>query len=247
MASLRQALSLLGLGDKAKTVALVRDMAAWFLALPVGRAADITVGREAQNCPVLRWLKGVVLLAASSRPSSSKSSPGAWQREGAGGGDGKDFLGGGKAVAHGARESRGRCRAKNDVFGEPTGEDERYAVGEDSSSDSGSEVSDGVVDEESEDQEENDDGDGGRLQADPQELLRPMYEACVESESLENAAMLSVVAAEAIWACREKLEESSLGQIAIGGGEAWAVLARRLRLCLFVDHRLRGGGLAGRR
>lgn len=80
--------------------------------------------------------------------------------------------------------------------------------------------------------------------AETEAVLRPMYEACAASQMLENAVMLSVVTAEALSACRERLQESSLGRVVIGGGEAWVDLARRLRMCLFFDHRLHSGVLA---
>lgn len=76
------------------------------------------------------------------------------------------------------------------------------------------------------------------FQAEAEALLQPIYDACAASQQLENAVMLAVVTAEALAASRERLEESSLGRVAIGGGEAWDALARRLRVCLFVDHRL---------
>lgn len=234
MASLTQALSLLGLRGKGQAAALVRDMAAWFLALPVGRAADITVGREAQNCPVLRWLKGVILLVASA-PSYTDSKPDTWKQERA-----TSALG--KVLTDDKAAAAAKGRRAIDLFGEPVeGEDVNSSFGEfDASADS--DVDDGVSVEETEGDEETDgdniDGDVESFQADTEELLKPMYEACAASERLENASMLSVVVAEALTACREKLEESSLGQVAIGGGDTWLALARRLRLCLFLDHRV---------
>lgn len=91
------------------------------------------------------------------------------------------------------------------------------------------------------DNNEDDDDDDSNLHAETEAMLRPMYEACAASQRLENAAMLSVVTAEALSACRERLEESSLGRVAIGGDELWVVLSRRLRICLFFDHRLHSG------
>lgn len=86
MASLTQALNMLAMGGRSQAVALVRDMSAWFLALPVGRAADITVGREAQNCPVLRWLKAIIVATMArsdekSNLSASGSSAENWERD----------------------------------------------------------------------------------------------------------------------------------------------------------------------
>ncbi len=270
LASLTQALSMLGLGGgggggQTAAAVLVGDMAAWFLALPVGRAADATVGREAQNCPVLRWLKGVILAWAS--PSSRRPAPGGWGGRGGGGGGGRgggegSFLDG-KAVP----ASVGTGRRIDDLFGDPVGRggagvaaaDAAGGKGDIFGADPPSSTGDGDkeqrkgeeeededvsdADFEGEEEELVDDDDGGRenLEAGAAEILRPMFEACAASQRLENASMLSVVTAEALAACREKLEESSLGQIAIGGGEAWACLARRLRLCLFVDHRLHWG------
>ena len=241
MASLTRALSILGLGGKEQAGVLVRDMAAWFLALPVGRAADITVGREAQNCPVLRWLKGIIILVSSS--SSSSSAPlAAWDSTSTGPQRGKEL------------ENEKSTLAKNgrtfDLFGDPLDED-AGSDGEGSTSDGSGGGSTGVAenasvrpnaagsDERRDEQEAGSDGEN--FEADAEEVLRPMYEACAASERLENASMLSVVVAEALTACREKLEESSLGEVALGGEEAWATLARRLRLCLFVDHRLHWG------
>lgn len=89
--------------------------------------------------------------------------------------------------------------------------------------------------------DDDDDADNNNFHAETEAMLRPMYEACAASQKLENAAMLSVVTAEALSACRERLEESSLGRVAIGGGELWVVLSRRLRMCLFFDHRLHSG------
>lgn len=242
MASLTQALSILGLGGKEQAGILVRDMAAWFLALPVGRAADITVGREAQNCPVLRWLKGIILLVSSS--SSSSSAPvGGWDSTSAGSERAKEVENENSALGNNVRTF--------DLFGDPIDED-AGSDGEGSTSDGSGDGSAGVAgnvsarasaagsdDGQRYEQEAGSDRDS--LQADAEEVLRPMYEACAASERLENAAMLSVVVAEALAACREKLEESSLGEVALGGEEAWATLARRLRLCLFVDHRLHWG------
>lgn len=251
MASLTQALSLLGLGGKGQAIVLIRDMAEWFLALPVVCAADITVGREAQNCPVLRWLKGVILLVASSSVSSSEdSAPYArsW-RGGTDDGAGDGALGDGKSAVQSQGVRDGKDHRMKDLFGEPVEGDDVGAVGEDddggdseeSSSVAGSEGGRG------EEGEGDGGGDGDDVCADPEEILRPMYEACVASQRLENASMLSVVAAEALAACKERLEESSLGQVAIGGGDAWVALARKIRVCLFVDHRLHWGVQAERR
>ncbi|CAB1100113.1 unnamed protein product [Ectocarpus sp. CCAP 1310/34] len=247
LASLTQALSLLGLGGgNGQAAVLVRDLAAWFLELPVGRAADTTVGREAQNCPVLRWLKGVILAWASS--STKRSTAGG----GEDGDDGGSFLDR-ETTAPPDAESR-----MKDLFGDPVvrggcvigagGKDD--ADGGEAASSAGvssaqdaEEGSDGIVgDDDDEDREAEEAGE-----KDAEEVLRPMFEACAASQRLENASMLSVVTAEALAACREKLEESSLGQVAIGGGEAWVTLARRLRICLFLDHRLHWGVLAEQR
>lgn len=276
LASLTQALSLLGLGGgDGQAAVLVRDMAAWFLALPVGRAADTTVGREAQNCPVLRWLKGVILAWASPPPPSKRS---AWDRGGgeAGQGEGleKSFLD--QKVAPSSAAVAGRMgRRMADLFDDPVEGGDSGAAGAAAvkgggmfgdESPTGTEGSDAgrqekdreeeeeeeEVEEEEEEEEADDneldvgsyDGDhpgSENLEARVEEILRPMFEACAASRRLENASMLSVVTAEALAACHEKLEESSLGQVAIGGGEAWVTLARRLRLCLFVDHRLHWG------
>ncbi|CAN0448449.1 unnamed protein product, partial [Ectocarpus sp. 8 AP-2014] len=247
LASLTQALSLLGLGGgNGQAAVLVRDLAAWFLELPVGRAADTTVGREAQNCPVLRWLKGVILAWASSSTKRSTAD------DGEDGDDGVSFLDR-EMAAPPDTESR-----MKDLFGDPVvrgrgvigagGKDD--ADGGEAASSAGvssaqdeQEGSDGTVgDDDDEDREAEEGGE-----KDAEEILRPMFEACAASQRLENASMLSVVTAEALAACREKLEESSLGQVAIGGGEAWVTLARRLRLCLFLDHRLHWGVLAEQR
>lgn len=250
LASLTQALSLLGLGGgDGQAAVLVLDMAAWFLALPVGRAADTTVGREAQNCPVLRWLKGVILAWASPslKRSTSKSE---WDRSEA------IQDGGGKSFLDGKAAPTGMDRRMNDLFGDPVGRGaSRGTAGkggifgdDDPSSTEGSDKEEQQEDDEEEEEVVGGDyGDGENLQAGVEEILRPMFEACAVSPRLENASMLSVVTAEALAACREKLEESSLGQVAIGGGEAWVTLARRLRLCLFVDHRLHLGRLADQR
>lgn len=237
MASLTRALSILGLGGKEQAGVLVRDMAAWFLALPVGRAADITVAREAQNCPVLRWLKGIILLVSS---PSSPAPLAAWDSTSTGPGRGKEF--------ESEKAALGKKGRTFNLFGDPLDED-AGSDGEGSTSDGSDNGSTGVAhsasasatgsDEQRDEQEAGSDREN--LQAHAEEVLRPMYEACAASERLENASMLSVVAAEALAACREKLEESSLGQVALGGEEAWATLARRLRLCLFVDHRLHWG------
>ncbi|CAM9437484.1 unnamed protein product [Ectocarpus sp. 4 AP-2014] len=246
LASLTQALSLLGLGGgNGQAAVLVGDLAAWFLELPVGRAADTTVGREAQNCPVLRWLKGVILAWASS--STKRSTAG----DGEDGDDGGSFL---------DRETTAPLDAESrmkDLFGDPVvrgggvigagGKDD--ADGGKAASSAG--VSSAQDEEEGSDGTVGDDADEDREaeeagEKDGEEILRPMFEACAASQRLENASMLSVVTAEALAACREKLEESSLGQVAIGGGEAWVTLARRLRLCLFLDHRLHWGVLEQR-
>lgn len=246
LASLTQALSLLGLGGgNGQAAVLVRDLAAWFLELPVGRAADTTVGREAQNCPVLRWLKGVILAWASLSTERSTADGGE------DGDDGVSFLDRETATPPDT-ESR-----MKDLFGDPVvrgrgvvgagGKDD--ADGGEAASSAGvssaqgeQEGSDGTVGDDDEDREAEEGGE-----KDAEEILRPMFEACAASQRLENASMLSVVTAEALAACREKLEESSLGQVAIGGGEAWVTLARRLRLCLFLDHRLHWGVLAEQR
>ena len=284
LASLTQALSLLGLGGgDGQAAVLIRDMAAWFLALPVGRAADTTVGREAQNCPVLRWLKGVILAWASPPPPPPPlpSKRSARDHGGATTNGEKSFLDEKAAPAAAARTGRRRVA---DLFEDPddgganatasaaaTSSAEKGGIFGDDEAPLDAEVSDTEReqgdDEASEEEEEaNEDGDvvcdqgpgsssnsssssssSKDLQARAEEILRPMFEACAASQCLENAAMLSVVAAEALAACREKLEESSLGQVAIGGGEAWVTLARRLRLCLFVDHRLHWGVRAEKR
>lgn len=281
LASLTQALALLGLGSgDGQATVLVQDMAAWFLALPVGRAADTTVGREAQNCPVLRWLKGVILAWASPslKRSTAKSE---WDRGEVGsadddGGNKKSFLGGKAAAVAPVRKDR----RMNDLFGDPvdggaSGSGTAAGKGgmfDDDDGDDGEPSSDEGSDKEDrqEQQEEGEGGeegkeegggeegeeeevidggedDRGNLKAGAAEILRPMYEACAASSRLENASMLSVVTAEALAACREKLQESSLGQVAIGGGEAWVTLARRLRVCLFVDHRLHLGATTEQR
>lgn len=273
LASLTQALSLLGLGGgDGQAAVLIRDMAAWFLALPVGRAADTTVGREAQNCPVLRWLKGVVLAWASPPPPSSLKRS-VWDHHGGGGAIGrsegeKSFLDEraapvtpASAAAAGGAGAGGMTGGRiAGLFEDPVGGGGASAsatatatakdggiFGDDESFSPSAEVSDAErqqEEEEEEEEEEADDEDPGsskNLEARAEEILRPMFEACAASQRLENASMLSVVTAEALAACREKLEESSLGQVAIGGGEAWVTLARRLRLCLFVDHRLHWG------
>ncbi|CAM9228135.1 unnamed protein product, partial [Hapterophycus canaliculatus] len=264
LASLTQALSLLGLGGGNGTAAvLVRDLAAWFLELPVGRAADTTVGREAQNCPVLRWLKGVILAWASSSlppPSSSSSSkrsafPG--QDRGGDAGPAAGEAGGGGAAPH-----SGAGRRMADLFGDPvkgsggSSASRRGVFADDNDDDHGDygddrddDASSSTGDSEDDHQEDGREVTGGRgkgdgekqMRADAEEILRPMFEACVASQRLENASMLSVVTAEALAACREKLEESSLGQVAIGGGEEWVTLARRVRVCLFMDHRIHSG------
>lgn len=260
LASLSQALSLIGLGSgDGQAIVLVRDMAAWFLALPVGRAAGTTVGREAQNCPVLRWLKGVILAWAS--PSLKRSTPKSeWGRSETvqdDGGKQKSLLAGNAAPA-----TTGRPR--NDLFGDPVdgaaskgiaagqggmfGDDDKRSSAEESGAEEErrEEEEEGLTDGGDGDNDDDDDDDVN-LKAGAEEILRPMYEACAASARLENASMLSVVTAEALTACRQKLEESSLGQIAIGGGEAWVTLARRLRVCLFVDHRLHLGAAAEQR
>lgn len=255
MASLTQALAVLGMGGRRQAHALVRDLTRWFLELPAGRAADITVGREAQNCPVLRWLKGLILLVASSSPDKSRSGIGA---EGGRGefGDDKAASGSAKVVRRVGEGASGRDDLFGDVGvdkldavlrspgiggGSPPAGDPREGgagggrgaaedggdgrTGED---EGGSEVSGA-------DEEEEDDRD---VQAEVEAMLRPMYDACASSAKLENAMMLAVTAAEALSACRGRLQESSLGSIVIDGGEAWLTLARRLRFCLFADHRL---------
>lgn len=257
LASLTQALSLLGLGGgNGPAAVLVRDLAAWFLALPVGRAADTTVGREAQNCPVLRWLKGVILAWASSSLSTPSSLSSSSARSALTAGRGREGRAGptadedgrGPAAAAGAGKrmadlfgdpvegSGGSSAAKGGVFGD---DDDDGGDDGDVSSSSG----DSTEDDREEDGREvaGGEGEGEKMRADAEEILRPMFEACADSQRLENASMLSVVTAEALAGCRDKLEESSLGQVAIGGGEEWATLARRVRLCLFVDHRIHSG------
>lgn len=275
LASLTEALSLLGLGGRdgdgdGQAAALIRDMASWFLALPVDRAADTTVKREAQNCQVFRWLKTVIHAWAS---------PPSWKRLGGGASNRgpeseKSFLDDEKATPAGAVASAAGAAVgtgsrvaglfddpvdgvasptasttasarKGGVFGDdesPTGtkgSDAERPEGEEEEEGGGDADDDGGV---GSDENDDDDGtDSKNVEARVEETLRPMFEACAASRRLENAAMLSVVTAEALAACREKLEESSLGQVAIGGGEAWVTLARRLRLCLFVDHRLHWG------
>lgn len=253
LASLTQALSLLGLGGgNGQAAVLVRDLAAWFLELPVGRAADTTVGREAQNCPVLRWLKGVILAWASS--STKRSSAGS------GGGGGEDVDDGGSFLDRETAAPPDTESRMKDLFGDPVvrgggvlgagGKDDAYggeaasSAGVNSARDE-QEGSDGTVGDDDDDEGAAEEVEAG--ERDAEEILRPMLEACAASQRLENASMLSVVTAEALAACREKLEESSLGQVAIGGGEAWVTLARRLRLCLFLDHRLHWGVLAEQR
>lgn len=237
MASLTQALSMMGLGGKGDVSPFIRDLAEWFLALPVGHAADITVGREAQNCPVLRWLKGVILQAASSPRSTDSASPETWTREHAvlSGGGSSSALASGKVK--GVREIDGKRGYRKDLF---AGTPEGVVVA--SRGDGGGNSFSSGKDKWSQEQQEDDE-----FEADAEEILRPMYDACAASQRLENASMLSVVVAEALSACRERLEESSLGQVAIGGEATWVNLARKLRLCLFVDRRLYWQGQPGKR
>lgn len=257
MVSLTQALSFMGLEGKGQVAVLVRDMAAWFLALPVDLAVDITVNREAQNCTVLRWLKGVILTVSSSSPKGSITRLDAWDRVSGVSGGGKAFKDDGITEVQRAQD-RVEGQKKFNLFDEPV-EGVRVGVGlpvaskRRSSSNSRSNGDGGDYSTVSESQKEEEQEQGVRedeididvqgvdLQADAEEALRPMFEACAASERLENAAMLSVVAAEALASCRERLEESSLGEVAIGGGGAWMALSRRLRLCLFVDRRLHWG------
>ncbi|CAM9533516.1 unnamed protein product [Scytosiphon promiscuus] len=264
LASLTQALSLLGLGSGSRNggaAGLIQDLAAWFLALPVGRAADTTVGREAQNCPVLRWLKAVILAWASSSlspPSSSSSS----RRSALGGRDrGGDAGPLADDKGQGMAATAGADQRMADLFGDPVEGSVGSPAGKgggvfgDGDSDGGDSSGDGGGGDASSSMGGSEGGredgsevawGGGKgnaetMRADAEEILRPMFEACAASQRLENASMLSVVTAEALAACREKLEESSLGQVAISGGEEWVTLARRVRLCLFVDHRLHPG------
>lgn len=232
MASLTQALSLMGLGEKGEVSPFIRDLAEWFLALPVGHAADITVGREAQNCPVLRWLKGVILQAASSPRSTDSTSLETWTRGHAvlSGGGRSGVLASGKVK--GMREMDGARGRMKDLFDGTSG-----GVVVSGRGDGGGKSFPSGEGEWSHEQQEGDD-----FEADAEEILRPMYDACAASRRLENASMLSVVVAEALSACRERLEESSLGQVAIGGEVTWLKLARKLRLCLFVDRRLHWRG-----
>lgn len=241
MASLTQALSILGLGGKEQVGVLARDMAAWFLTLPVDRAADITVGREAQNCPVLRWLKGVIFLVES---SSSSAAPTAWDTTKTAGSErGREF--------ENDKTALGKNSRTFDLFGDPIdgdaasdGEEGSTSDGTDNgSTSSGTENGLATSGAAGRDEQLGEQDAGSDREGDAEEVLRPMYEACAASERLENASMLSVVVAEALAACREKLEESSLGQVALGGEETWTTLARRLRVCLFVDHRLHWGML----
>lgn len=249
MASLTKALSMIGMGGKRQASTLVKDMSAWFLELAVDRAADITVGCEAQNCPVLRWLKGIILLSVSSSPNDSSFRVDLRERRQAPV-DGKAIASAGKVV----RRVGDQATRAVDLFGDK-GQSRTGAVGESSVSGDigaspgglgstggkgdrnkgrGDEVQQGEMRE----FDSGEDIEDVNFQAEAEAMLRPMYEACASCTKLENAIMLAVVAAEALSACRDRLEESSLGRVAIDGGETWIVFARRLRLCLFVNYRL---------
>ncbi|KAG5191497.1 Rab3 GTPase-activating protein regulatory subunit N-terminus-domain-containing protein [Tribonema minus] len=74
-----------------------------------------------------------------------------------------------------------------------------------------------------------------------QRLLQPVYDACRASAALEAALLLAVVAGEAEAAAAAHVESRSLGAVVLNGAARWAALARRLRACLLLRHRLAHG------
>ncbi|CAM9317174.1 unnamed protein product [Discosporangium mesarthrocarpum] len=248
MASLSQSLSLLGLEGAAQTK-LSLDLAEWFLSLPVGHAADITVKREARNCPVLRWLKGTIL-AAATMPSGTTHSPGAGAGPVAGARSGTG-VGAGAGRREGSprrptRHGSDASSSKPGILGELGAATIELGDGQDVKEGSLS-IGGGVPTRATRATSNAPRVWAGVEKEAVASVLEPIFQACISSPRLSNAMMLSVVVGEALAFCGEKLEERTLGQVVLGRGAEWAILARRLRVCLFLNHRLHHGKLGDKR